>query len=69
MHKAVIISAAQQGDSVAHIHTRILFQIPFPYSLSQNIVPFTSLPRAQALGPCFSPSFYELGFFSFRFHM
>ena len=33
----MIISIVQQSDSVIHLHTFILFQILFPYRLSQNI--------------------------------
>ena len=33
----MLISAVQQSDSVIHMHLFILFQILFPYRLSQNI--------------------------------
>ena len=38
IYNVMTISAVQQSDSVIHIHTSILFQIPFPYRLLlQNI--------------------------------
>ena len=37
IYKVVMISAKQQSDSIIHVHTSILFQIPFPYRLAQNI--------------------------------
>ena len=33
----MLVSGVQQSDSVIHIHMSILFQIPFPYRLVQNI--------------------------------
>ena len=37
IYKVVIISAAQQSDSVTHTDTFILFQILFPYRLSRML--------------------------------
>ena len=37
IYNVVIISAAQQSDSIIQIHTSLLFQFLFPYILSQNI--------------------------------
>ena len=33
----VLVSGAQQSDSVIHVHVSIFFQILFPYRLLQNI--------------------------------
>ena len=35
--KVVLITIVQPSDSVIHIYTSILFQILFPFRLSQNI--------------------------------
>ena len=36
-YKFVLVSSIQQADSVMHICVSILFQIPFPFRLLQNI--------------------------------
>ena len=37
IYNVVVISVVQQSDSVLHTNISILFQILFPYRLSQNI--------------------------------
>ena len=37
VNNVVLVSGAQQSDSVTHIHISILFQIFFPFRLLQNI--------------------------------
>ena len=44
IYNAAIISMVQQSDPVIHIHTSILFQILYPYRLSQI---FFFLPHPQ----------------------
>ena len=46
---SVLDSGVLQNDSVIHIHIFILFQILFPYRLSQNI---KQSPLCYTIGPC-----------------
>ena len=49
INKAVLVSGVQQSDSVIHIHVSILFQILFPFRLSQNI---EQSSLCYTVGPC-----------------
>ena len=51
IYNVVFVSGVQHSDSVIHIHIYILFQILFPYRLSQNIE-YSSL--RYTVGPCLS---------------
>ena len=60
----VMFSAIQQCDSVIHIYTSIIFQILFPYRLSQNV---GSSSLCYVVGPsltilCFSDKFLCLNY-------
>lgn len=36
IYNVAVTPAVPQSDSVIYVHTAILFQVPFPHSLSQN---------------------------------
>ena len=45
----VLVSGAQQSDSVIHVHVSILFQVLFPFRLLQNI---EQSSLGYKVGPC-----------------
>ena len=55
MNNVVLVSGVQQSDSVLHIHVSILFQIPFPFRLLQNI---EQSSLCYTVGPCWLSILY-----------
>ena len=49
INNVVLVSGVQQSDSVIHIHVSILFQILFPFRLSDNI---EQSSLCYTVGPC-----------------